>query len=137
MKYALNEMNIRIIILLSITILILSNCAPRVTLGPVYLIYPEIRPVEIELRSFSFYPDHIAIIETQSPFAFRLTNTGDIKHNFTLIDNHKKVILSVDIMQKESAAIAIESIKPGNYIFYCNRFLHRRGGMEGMLMVTE
>ena len=126
----------RFVVIILMAMLIFSNCTPRVIPGPVYL-YPKVKIIEIELRSFSFYPHHIASLETQSPFNFRLTNTADIKHNLTLIDNHKKVIVSVDVMPKESATINLESLKSGNYIFYCNRSLHRRGGMEGMLMVVE
>ncbi len=41
---------------------VLSNCAPRVIPGPVYF-YPKVEPVDIELKSFSFYPNHIAILK--------------------------------------------------------------------------
>jgi plastocyanin len=105
--------------------------------GPVYLAYPENRPIEIELRNFSFYPNHIAVFQNDSPLAFRLTNTADISHNFTLEYNVKNILLSVDLSSKESETVTIKSLQPGNYTFYCNKFLHRSGGMEGMLMVTE
>jgi uncharacterized cupredoxin-like copper-binding protein len=114
---------------------ILWNCAPRVTLGPAHLIYPEIRPIEIELRSFSFRPDHIAVLENQSPLTFNLKNTSPIKHNFTLIDNHRNVSMTIDIGPKKSITVVLKPLNPGNYSFYCNRFLHRLRGMEGMLMV--
>jgi plastocyanin len=105
--------------------------------GPVYLAYPENRPVEIELRNFSFNPNHIAAFQNQSPLTFRLTNTADIPHNFTLENNPKSILLIVDLNSKESDTVSIKSLQPGNYTFYCNKFLHRRGGMEGMLMVIE
>ena len=137
MKYALNEMNMYIVILILIALLILSNCAPRVIPGPVYL-YPKVEPVDIELKSFSFQPNHIAILRDQSPFIFRLKNTAQIKHNFTLIDSQKNILISVDLMPNESTTVTIEPPEPDNYTFYCNRFLHRRGGgMEGMFMVAE
>ncbi len=48
----------------------------------------------------------------------------------------KKILVNVDLRPMESTTLTIETLKPGNYIFYCNRFLHRLfGGMEGMLMV--
>jgi uncharacterized cupredoxin-like copper-binding protein len=136
MKYALNEWNIHVVVLILIALLILSNCAPRVIPGPVYL-YPKVEPVDVELKSFSFQPNHIAILKNQSPFTFRLKNTAQIKHNFTLIDSHKNILISVDLMPNESTTVTIEPLEPGNYRFYCNRFLHRRGGMEGMFMVAE
>ena len=139
MRYALNEMNIHIVALILISLLILSNCAPRVIPGPVYL-YPKVEPVEIELKSFSFQPNHIAILKhgTSFPFRFQLSNTAQIKHNFTLIDSQKNILISVDLMPNESTTVTIEPLEPGNYTFYCNRFLHRRGeGMEGMFMVAE
>jgi uncharacterized cupredoxin-like copper-binding protein len=116
--------------------LISTGCAPPLALGPVYF-YPKVEPIEIELRSFSFYPNHIAIFKDRSPFIFRLKNTAQIKHNFTLINGRKKILINVDLMPDESTTFTIEPIDLGNYIFYCNRFLHRRAGMEGMLMVPE
>ncbi len=126
----------RTLIIILMTMLILSNCTPRVIPGPVYL-YPKVEPVDIELKSFSFQPNHIAILKDQSPFTFRLKNTAQIKHNFTLIDKQKKILINVDLMPNESTIVSIESLEIGNYIFYCNRFLHRGSGMEGMFMVAE
>ncbi len=125
----------RFIFLIMITALISATCVPRSALGPVHLIYPEIRPVEIELRSFSFQPNHIVILENYSSVAFRLVNNADTWHNFTLLDHHKNLILTRDLKPKESITFTIERFNPGNHVFYCNRFLHRLKGMEGMLMV--
>jgi len=125
----------RVIFLILMTTLILTNCAPRSALGPAYLIYPEIRPIKIELRSFSFEPNHVVILQSHSPFTFRLTNTADTLHNFTLLDPRRNVILKKHLKPKESITFTIEPLDPGNYVFYCNRFLHRHKGMEGMLMV--
>jgi len=136
MIHVLNEMKMHIVVLIPIALLILSNCAPRVIPGPVYF-YPKVEPVDIELKSFSFYPNHIAILKDQSPFTFCLRNTAQIKHNFTLIDSQKNILMSVDLMPNKSTTVTIEPLEPGNYAFYCNRFLHRRGGMEGMFMVAE
>jgi len=118
-----------------LVVVILWSCAPRITLGPAYLIYSENRPIEIELRSFSFHPDHIAILKNKSPFTFRLKNTARIRHNLTLIDSHKNILINVDVMPNESITVTIDSLDSSNYTFYCNRFLHRFLGMEGMLMV--
>jgi uncharacterized cupredoxin-like copper-binding protein len=137
MKYALNKIKMHIVVLSLMALLILSNCAPRVIPGPVYL-YPKVEPIDVELKSFSFQPNHIAILRDESPFTFRLKNTAQIRHNFTLIDSKKNILLSVDLMPNESKTVIIKPLEPGNYTFYCNRFLHRRGGgMEGMFMVAE
>jgi uncharacterized cupredoxin-like copper-binding protein len=127
-----------LIFIILTTTLVLSSCAPRVIPGPVYL-YPRVEPVDIELRSFSFYPNHIAILKHGSsfPFSFRLNNSASIKHNFTLIDSQKNILINLDLMPNESKIVTIEPLELGNYTFYCNRFLHRRGGMEGMFMVAE
>ena len=50
-----------VVVIVLMAMLILSNCAPRVIPGPVYL-YPKVEPIDIELKSFSFYPNHIAIL---------------------------------------------------------------------------
>ena len=122
--------------LVFLTMLMLLGCAPRVVLGPVYL-YPKVEPIEIELRSFSFHPNHFAILKNSSPFTFRLKNTDEIKHNFTLIGKQKNILINVRLMPNESTIVTIDPLEPGNYTFYCNRFLHRSGGMEGMFMVAD
>ena len=136
MKLSASGKKIRGLVAILSAMLILPGCAPPLALGPVYL-YPKVEPIEIELRSFSFYPNHIAILKDQSPFIFRLKNTAQIKHNVTLIDCQNNILISVDLMPNESTTVTIEPLESGNYTFYCNRFLHRRGGMEGMLMVAE
>lgn len=126
------------LLLLVLTGIFLGGCAgPRASgFGLVNIVYPEDRAIDIELKSFSFQPDHIAILEYQSPIVFRLTNSSSIKHNFTLIDRHRIVIANIDLGSGESTTINIKPLSYGNYTFYCNRFLHRRfGKMEGMLMV--
>jgi plastocyanin len=110
----------------------LSNCAPRAALGPAFLAYPGERPISIELKSFSFHPDHILVLRNHHPLTFRLTNTADILHNFTLMGDRMIILLSIDIAPKESITVSIRSLDPGNYTFYCNRFFHRH---KGMLMV--
>ena len=136
MKYALNEMNMHIVVLILIALLTLSNCAPRVIPGPVYL-YPKVEPVDIELKNFSFQPNHIAILKhgASFPFRFQLSNSAQIKHNFTLMNSQKNVLISIDVMPNRSTTVTVEAPDTGNYSFYCNRFLHRFFGMEGMFMV--
>jgi plastocyanin len=116
------------------TVLILSSCAPRAVLGPVYL-YPKVEPIDIDLRSFSFYPNHIAVIKNDSTFTFHLKNTSQMRHNLTIMDAHKNILMSVDVKPNDSATVTTESLDSGIYTFCCNRFLHRLLGMEGMLMV--
>jgi uncharacterized cupredoxin-like copper-binding protein len=137
MKYALKETNMHIVVIILMAMLISSNCAPRVIPGPVYL-YPKVEPIDIELKNFSFQPNHIAILKhgASFPFRFQLSNSAQIKHNFTLIDKQKKILINVDLMPNESTIVTIESLEIGNYTIYCNRFLHRSGGMEGMFMVA-
>ncbi len=116
--------------------MVTTNCAPLVSLGPAYLIYPEENTVDIELKSYSFQPNHLVVLDNDSRnVTIRLLNTARTKHNFTLIDKKKNVIVTVDLMPYESARVTIGPLSSGNYKFYCNRFPHRFLGMEGMLMV--
>jgi uncharacterized cupredoxin-like copper-binding protein len=124
----------RNLVIIVTALFILSGCANRVVFGPVYF-YPKVEPIEIELRSFSFYPNHIAILKDQSPFTFHLNNTSKTKHNFTIIDSDKNILVSIDVMPNKSTTVTIEPPDSGNYTFYCSRFLHRFWGMEGMFMV--
>jgi len=123
-------------LLLILAITVLGSCAPRTVFGPARLIYQKDRPIEIELDSYLFRPNHIAIIGDQSPLTFHLTNTASIRHNFTLIDSPKRVLITKDLEPGKSITFTIESLPPGNYVFCCNRFLHRQGGMKGMIMVN-
>jgi plastocyanin len=118
-----------------LAVIFLVNCAPRVHLGPAYIAYPENRPIEIELRSFSFSPNHIAVLKNRSPFTLRLVNTSDRWHNFTLVDPNKNIVVKKDLKPEESTTFTIKALEPGNYLFYCGRFLCRLFGMKGMLMV--
>ncbi len=125
-------------LLFILAILFLGSCTPRLAPGPTHLIYPETSPFDLELRSFSFQPNHIAVLQElqdQPLITLRLNNTARIKHNFTLIDNRKNILVKIDLMPKESTIITIKSPDPGNYVFYCSRFLHRFLGMEGAFMV--
>ncbi len=124
----------RALVVILTVLMILPSCANRIVFGPVYF-YPKVEPIEIELRNFSFYPDHIAILKEQSPFTFRLKNTSEVKHNFTLVDSNKNILISIDVMPNKSTMVTIGPPDSGNYTFYCNRFLHRFFGMEGMFMV--
>ena len=110
----------------------LASCAPRV--GPTYIFHRD-HPIEIELKDFSFRPNHFVVLEDQSPVVLLLRNTDEVRHNFTLMSSDRAFILSKDLQAKESAAVSLESLKPGNnYAIYC--FFHQHRGMEGMLMVN-
>ncbi len=114
-------------------VLFLASCAQRVHLGPAHL-FRHGEPIEIELKSFSFEPNHIVVLNHQSPITLVLRNTDDVQHNFTLMAPDRTSILSKDLQPKESAIVSIESLRSGkNYVFYCS--FHQYQGMEGMLML--
>jgi len=109
----------------------LASCAPRV--GPAYIFHRD-HPIEIELKDFSFRPNHFVVLKDQSPIVLLLRNTDVVRHNFTLMSPDRALILSKDLQPKESIPVGLESLNPeNNYVFYC--FFHRHRGMEGMLMV--
>ncbi len=114
-------------------LLFLAGCAQRAHLGPVNIFHRG-ETVEIELKNFSFEPNHIVVLNNQSPITLFLRNTDDVQHNFTLMAPDKTSILSKDLEPKESATVSVESLRSGkNYVFYCS--FHRDRGMEGMLML--
>ncbi len=112
-----------------------AGCAHTHSLGPVHIFSRSDQHIEIELRSFSVSPDHLVILHDYSPRSLRLINTADTWHNFTLINSEKNVMVSKNLDPLESVTLSLNYLDKGNYIFYCNRFLHRRLGMEGMLMI--
>ncbi len=114
-------------------LLFLADCAHGVPLGPVNIFHRG-ETVEMELKSFSFTPNHFVVLGNQSPITLFLRNTDNIPHNFTLMAPDRTSILSKDLQPKESDTVSIESLKSGkNYVFYCS--FHRYRGMEGMLML--
>lgn len=117
-----------------LAILVGAGCTHTRSLGPAYIYRASSQPIEVELRNFSFSPDHLAVLQNRSR-DLRLINSADRRHNFTLLDPENNVILSKNLGPKEFTALNLELLRPGNYLFYCNRFLHRYRGMEGMLMI--
>ena len=126
-------MRASVLFLLSVTATV--GCAHTHSLGPAYIFFSRSDQPEIELRSYSFSPDHLVILDDHSPVTLRLINIADTGHNFTLLDPEKGVIVSKNLNSEESATISLNSLGKGNYVFYCNRFRHRHRGMEGMLMI--
>lgn len=110
----------------------LASCAPRV--GPAYIFHRD-HPIEIELKDFSFRPNHFVVLKDQSPIVLLLRNTDVVRHNFTLMSPDRALILSKDLQPKESIPVGLEFLNPeNNYVFYC--FFHQHRRMEGMLMVN-
>lgn len=120
----------KISVFLLSSIIFLAGCAPRV--GPAYIFHRE-QPIEIELKSSSFKPDHLMVLKNDSPIILLLKNTDDISHNFILTSSDRDIIFSQDLKPKEPATVSIGFLSPENYTFYCS--LHRHRGMGGMLMV--
>lgn len=116
---------------LLISALFLTSCAPRVGLPN---IFHRAQPVEIELKNFSIVPNRFVVLENKFPVVLHLRNTGGARHDFSLKSPDGALILSKELLPKESGTVRIESLKPGNnYVFYCA--FHRYWEMEGMLMV--
>ena len=112
------------------SVMVLASCAPRV--GPAY-IYHRAQPVEIELKNFSFSPDHFVVLGNESPITLLLKNESSLPHNFTLMASDRTVVLSKDLDPDTLVTLNIESLKPVNYLFYCS--FHQQKGMQGMMMV--
>ena len=107
----------------------------RSPLGPAHLFSRGDQPIEIEAKSYSFSPNHLVVLPSASPRILRLTNSSDTWHNFTLVDPQGKTVLTRNLDPKESVTISADFLTSGNYVFYCDQFLHRYRGMEGMLMI--
>ncbi len=119
----------------AVAVAFLASCAHNVSLGSAYVISNHAQPAVIELKNYSFNPNHVVILDTVSHRILRLTNAADRRHNFTLVDPRAQAVLSKTLDPSESITISVDSLTSGNYRFYCNRFLHRYRGMEGMLMI--
>jgi hypothetical protein len=126
------SLQIRLTIVLLLTGVLLACGAQKVPLEPAH-IYQREQPVEIELRDYSFEPNHLVVLGNPSPIRLLLKNTAGGMHNFTLMAPDRRIIVSEDVKPKTSITVDVGPLKSDNYAFYCS--LHQYRGMEGMLMI--
>ncbi len=124
--------SLNLILSLILAGMLLGCGVQRGPLEPAHVVHRE-RPVEIELRNYAFNPNHVVVLGNDSPVVIRLSNGDDVMHNFTLMAQDRKILLSEDVKPKTTITLDSGPLRSGNYAFYC--FFHQHRGMEGMLMI--
>jgi plastocyanin len=84
---------------------------------------------------FKFEPNNITTKAGDS-ITFRIQNTSDSTHNFTLTDPEGNSMQNVDIPPKQSIKVTATFSKPGIYKFHCNKPGHSALGMTGQVVAT-
>ena len=95
---------------------------------------PGVEEVNVEAVSFGFVPNQIRV-RAGREVRLRVRNTSFVKHNFTLLSPDGKVVKEVDIEGGGAAVVSFRAPSAGRYTIYCDRFLHRKMGMEGFIEV--
>ena len=92
--------------------------------------------VELKAESFKFGPNNIRAFEGDTVL-FRIGNSSDSAHNFTITNPQRQILKSVALPAKKTAEIKIPFAEPGVYEFYCDKPLHSSFGMKGQVEVVK
>ena len=90
--------------------------------------------VKIEAVSFGFIPNRIRV-KAGTKLKIRLRNTSIIGHNLTILSPAGKVARATDLESGKSLDLSVHFPRKGTYTIYCDKFLHRPFGMEGIIEV--
>jgi uncharacterized cupredoxin-like copper-binding protein len=95
--------------------------------------------VQVGEHDLFFNPNSITI-PANTPIAFKITNEGAIRHNFSVTDHDNagrtnlNVSFDTDPGQSGSATL---NAPAGVYYFFCNEPGHEQAGMFGYLTVSD
>lgn len=92
--------------------------------------------VELKAESFKFVPNNIRAFEGDT-ILFRIENSSDSAHNFTVTNPQQQVLKSVDLPAQKAVDIDVSFEGPGIYEFYCDKPLHSLFGMKGQVEVVK
>ncbi len=90
--------------------------------------------VKIEAVSFGFIPNRIRV-RAGTKLKIHLRNTSNIGHNLTILSPAGKVVRATDLESGKSLDLSVHFPRKGTYPIYCDKFLHRPFGMEGIIEV--
>lgn len=116
-------------------ILLLAGCAglqPQVALSE----KEGEKIVELKADSFKFDPNNIKAFEGDIVL-FRIENSSDSAHNFTITNPQQQVINSIALPARKTVDIKISFATPGVYEFYCDKPFHSSFGMKGQVEVVK
>ena len=87
---------------------------------------------ELEVTGTEFAFDPKELSAPAGPVTFKLKNTGTVVHTLLLenVADLKKIVSA-----KGATTAGTVTLKPGEYVYYCDETGHRVAGMEGKLKV--
>ena len=124
-----------VLVIWAVMVLLLAGCAslqPQVALSE----KAGEKVVELKAESFKFEPNNIKAFEGDAVL-FRIENSSDSTHNFTITNPQQQLIKSVALPAKETVEIKVSFSEPGIYEFYCDKPLHSSFGMKGQVEVLK
>ena len=92
--------------------------------------------VELKAESFKFEPNNIRAFEGDT-ILFRIENSSDSAHNFTITNPQQQILKSVALPAKKEVDINVSFAESGVYEFYCDKPLHSSFGMKGQVEVVK
>jgi len=119
----------------AVMVLLLAGCVslqPQVALSE----KESEKVVELKAESFKFGPNNIRAFEGDT-ILFRIENSSDSAHNFTITNPQHQILKSVALPAKKSVDINVSFGEPGVYEFYCDKPLHSSFGMKGQVEVVK
>src|SRR5271169_2284057 len=118
-----------------VMVLLLAGCAglqPQVALGE----KEGEKVLDLKADSFKFGPNNIKAFEGDTVL-FRIENSSDSAHNFTITNPQKQVLNSIALPARKTVDIKVSFTDPGIYEFYCDKPLHSSFGMKGQVEVVR
>ena len=88
---------------------------------------------EVEAVRFGFLPGRI-LVRAGTNLRMRVRNTSFIAHNLTVLLPDGRMAKSVDVEGGKTAEFGFRVPQAGRYTIYCDKFLHRTFGMEGVIV---
>ncbi|HMK60060.1 MAG TPA: cupredoxin domain-containing protein [Dissulfurispiraceae bacterium] len=90
------------------------------------------KSIAMEADSFKFTPNNIKAYEGDV-LVLSINNVSGSTHNFAIKDPDGQILQSVDLPAKQIVEIRIKLLKPGEYLFYCDKPMHSPLGMKGRI----
>jgi|SRR5208282_1574146 len=125
----------KVLVIWAVMVVLFAGCAslqPQVDLSE----KQSKKVVELKAESFNFEPNNIRAFEGDT-ILFRVENSSDSTHNFTITNPQQQILKSVDLPAKKAVDINVSFAEPGVYEFYCDKPLHSFFGMKGQVEVVK
>lgn len=105
-------------------LLMLAGCATAPVERAAQPLPEGAQTVTIEMVRFTFLPDAVTL-RAGIPAKISAVSNSGIPHNITILFPEGGTLKTVDIAARGTATFEATLPKPGRYVFYCDKLLHR------------